>query len=111
MSVSTQTQPARKANKGIQEKWAVRGLFDGKITEFGPYDTSEKADKTLPVLTDAGLTKAEVVVIYTCSSVTEFARKHTPKSETSPVSPAPAKDEPKPAAPKGRGRGRQSAKG
>lgn len=116
-TATTASTTATRAPKGLQEKWMVDGIFEGEPTRFGPYDTSEKADKTLPVLTDAGLQNAVVRVIYTCSSVSAFAKAHTPVTETTPVSPkpeaakpeveAPAKPGPKARAPR---RGRQPAK-
>lgn len=110
MSQNQQTQSIASI-KGVMEKWSIVGNLNDAPVQFGPYDTAEKADKTLPVLTDAGLKDAKVQVIYTCSSVSAVAKEFTPKTETTPVSPAPEPEAPAapvPAAPKGR-RSRQTA--
>lgn len=92
----------------LYPKYMVDGTHEGAPIHFGPFDTEEKADRALATLTDATVSDAKVTVIYTVSSVSIFAKEHTPKSETVPVAPAP-EPEPEPAKPAPRRRTRKAA--
>ena len=103
------------AQSTLYPKYKVTGTHKVEVTEFGPFDTEEKAKSSVAPLAKAGLEGAEVKVIFTCSSVAVFLRDNAPveepKAEDAPAEETPAEPEAKPEPPKATSRGRNGRSG